>query len=128
MFQGSFKSYYEKVSRKFLGCVERISRGIQESFQDVSGVFLGWLKEVPKEFQQSFKGVSKGFQESSWVFHGNLKSVSRIFQRSFKEVLWKFQRYLKEVLRCKESFMGENKTNKSIGSLWVIHCCILTRL
>ena len=61
-------------------------------------MFLGWLKEVPKEFQRSFKGVSQGFQGSSWVFHG--KSVSRVFQRSFKEVLWKFQKYFKEMLRC----------------------------
>ena len=57
------------------------------SFQVVSGVFLEWLKEVPKEFQCSFKGVSQGYQGSSWVFHGSLKSVSRVFQRSFKEVL-----------------------------------------
>ena len=85
---------------KFMGCVESISRGIQESFQDVSGVFLGWLKEVPKEFQCSFKGVFQGFQGSSWVFHGSLKSVSRVFQISFKEVLWKFQRCFKEVPKC----------------------------
>ena len=62
----------------------------QESFQGVSGVFLGWLKEVPKEFQRSLIGVSQGFRGSSWVFHGSVKSVSRVFQRSFKEVLWKF--------------------------------------
>ena len=31
----------------FLG----VSREIQESFQAVSGAFLGWLKEVPKECQ-----------------------------------------------------------------------------
>ena len=46
-----FQGCYKKVSVwKFKGCVESISRGFQETFKGVSGVFL-------KVFEATSKGV-----------------------------------------------------------------------
>ena len=61
--------------------MESISRVFQESFESVSGVFYGCLRQdVSKKFQvfyYSFMGASGKFQ-------GCIKSVSRVIKESFK--------------------------------------------
>ena len=79
------------VSRKFQGCVERISRVNQDSFEGVSGVFL-------RVFEESSKGGT--FQRVSSKFLGVSWKISRMFQECLKEVLWKCQKCFTEVVRC----------------------------
>ena len=62
---------------KFKGCVGSISRVFQETFEGVSGGFLGCLKQPPKECVKevievygNFEGVSKNFQGVLGKFHG----------------------------------------------------------
>ena len=62
------------------------------------------LKEVPRMFQRSFKGVYRKFwgcfQEVSRVFQGSFQGISKKFQGGFKEDWRVFQgrtEYLKEI-------------------------------
>ena len=81
MCKGSFKSSrFKGVSRKIKWC----SKGVFSGFQ-------GCLKEVQREFQRGFKGVS--------LFHGSVKGVPRIFLGCFMEISRIFQESFKGVSR-----------------------------
>ena len=65
-----FQGCYKKVSVwKFKGCVESISRGFQETFKGVSGVFL-------RVFEATQRSVSKKLLKCMEI----LKVFPRIFK------------------------------------------------
>ena len=77
MFKNSFRGYFKIVSRK----IERYCEG------DFNGVQV-YLKELQREFQGSFKGISRLFQGSFKGFPrkllGCFKEYYRVFPWSFK--------------------------------------------
>ena len=95
------------------------------------------MKEVQKEFQGSFKGVSRKFQgcfkEVSRLFHESFRGVSRKFKAVSRNiegclilVLSGFQVYMKEVQRVfQERFKvmyQENFKKAFKGVLNVLYC------
>ena len=97
VFHDSFKSVLGKIGcfkgvfSGFQRYLEEVQRQFQVSFKCVSRK----LKGVSRKIEGCFNGVLSGFQgclkEVHWVFEEIFKNVSRMFQGFFKGVSWKIE-------------------------------------
>ena len=86
-------------------------------FKGVFSVFQGYLKEIEREFQWSFKCVSRVLDCVSRMFQGCSKKVFRVLQWHFKGVNRKFLGCFKKVSRVfQRSFIKES--SKGVQVRW----------
>ena len=69
---------------------------IEGCFKVVFSGFQGYLKEIEREFQLSFKCVSRVFHCVSRKFQGCSKKVFRVLQGIVKDVSTKFHGCFKQ--------------------------------
>ena len=117
MFPWCFKMF-QVCCKKVLVCFKEVSGVCWEYFKIVSRKLLGLIRSVFKgvwsKLQTSFEVVSRVFPEGFKQVLGYFMEVSRVFSSNiFSRILWKFQESYKKMLKVLQRSFILHVTHRS---------------